>query len=358
MTNWKDIFDELGKEHSSLGKKTVEQGMGAFFAALPPLENAGNTEVEGGSVLARQAMADNLLPDLLSRLPEGVVSEERAPLLLLRMGESLPSLHLPLPEGKEETPPLRTGLAAALGALGGMAVFTPLARLLVDSRDAGLFFGAPLGALLLVLASLLLPRSKGLQRTLMALLGFASLRETVNFLGGGMIFSRGWALLGKRRSSLTRLLLYPALFAMLLLLGRKRVGFDRRKYEERIREALEGWMAGAVPSALLALIEPSPAQGTAKERELPLLAAKILDLEALPKEDLPEGMAELARSVRNMGFDREGGEKILVWIDALAERYASFGAVEPGDRVRIEREPLLQDGTVLSRGLVRKVRRS
>ena len=88
------------------------------------------------------------------------------------------------------------------------------------------------------------------------------------------------------------------------------------------------------------------------------MAARIFDLEKLSKEDLPEGMAELARSVRNMGFDLEDGEKTLVWNEKMAERYATFGAVETGDRVRIEREPLLQDGAVLSRGLVRKVRRS
>ncbi|NLB84181.1 MAG: hypothetical protein GX791_08060 [Synergistaceae bacterium] len=357
MTNWKDALDELERNHSTLSKKAVKSGLGAFFAALPPLAETGNTEVEGGSILARQAMADSLLPDLLSHLPDGVVSEERTPLLLLRMGESLPSLHLPLPEGKEETPHLRTALAAALGALGGMALLTPLARLLLDSRDAGLFFGAPLGALLLVFASLLLPKSKGLQRTLMALLGFASLRETVNFLGGGMIFSRGWALLGKRRSSLTRLLLYPALFALLLLLGRKRVAFDRKNYEERIRDSLEKWINGAIPSALLAVIEPSSDGRAAKTGELPLLAGKILELEELPAEDLPAGVAELALSVRNMGFQREKGVKSLIWSDELADRYALFGAVEPGDRVTVEREHLLQDGVVLAKGLVRKVRR-
>ncbi len=357
MTNWKDALEKLEKHTPALGEKAVESGLGAFFAALPPLAETGRSEVEGGAILARQAMADSLLPDLLSHLPEGLIPEERTPLLLLRMGESLPSLRLPLPEGREETPPLRTALAAALGALGGMALLTPLSRLLIDSRDAGLFFGAPLGSLLLVLASLLLPRSKGLQRTLMALLGFASLRETVNFLGGGLIFSRGWSLLGRRHSSLTRLLLYPALFALLLLLGRKRVVFDRRNYEERIRDSLEKWIAGAIPSALLAVLEPSSDGRTAKPGELPLLAGKILELEELPEEDLPEGVAELALSVRNMGFQREEGVKSLIWNDEIAERYAPFGAVEPGDRVTVEREPLLQDGHVLTKGLVRKVRR-
>lgn len=357
MAHWKDALTTLEKHTPALGEKTVEKGAAAFFAALPPLAEIGNAEIEGGSVLARQAMADSLLPGLLVHLPEGLIPEERTPLLLLRMGESLPSLRLPPPEGREETPPLRTALAAALGALGGMAVLTPLTRLLIDSRDAGLFFGAPLGALLLVLASLLLPRSKGLQRALMALLGFASLRETVNFLGGGMIFSRGWALLGRRRSSLTRLLLYPALFALLLLLGRKRVVFDRRRYEERIGDSLRKWVAGAIPSALLAVIEPSPEGGRSKIGELPLLAGRILELEELPEEDLSAGVAELALSVRNMGFQRENGVKSLTWSEEMAERYAPFGAVEAGDPVTVEREPLLQDGLVLEKGLVRKVRR-
>lgn len=150
-----------------------------------------------------------------------------------------------------------------------MTLLIPLTRLLLDSRDAGLFFGAPLGALLLVLAALLLPESKGLQRVLMALLGFASLRETINFLGGGMIFSRAWLLLGKRRSSLTRLLLYPALLALLLLLGRKRLRFDRRIYEERIRESLGAWISAAIPSVLPVLFDFSPPRSGKKERPPP-----------------------------------------------------------------------------------------
>ena len=357
MTRWKDALEGSGEELSSLGKKTVEKGAGAFFAALPPLEETETKDIERGTVLAREAMADSLLPGLLSVMAEGSPSEEGAPLYLLRMEELLPPLSLPLPEGREEIPPLRPALAAALGAVGGMLLLTPLTRLLLDSRDAGFFFGAPLGALLLVLAALLLPKSKGLQRILMALLGFASLRETVNFLGGGMIFSRAWFLLGKRRSSLTRLLLYPALLALLLLLGRKRLRFDRRIYEERIRESLEAWISAAIPSVLPVLFDFSPPPGAERKNDLPLLAEKVLSLGELPEEDLPAGAAELARTVRNMGFEREKGEKTLVWSDEMAERYSPFGAVESGDRVRVEREPLLQDGVVLARGLVRKVRR-
>ena len=357
MPNWKDALEGSAEELSSLGKRTVENGAGAFFSLLPSPEEAARADVERGALLAREAMADSLLPGLLSVMGGGSVSEERAPLLLLRMEESLPPLSLPLPEGREEIPPLRPALAAALGAVAGMAVLTPLTRILLDSRDAGLFFGAPLGALLLVLAALLLPKSKGLQRTLMALLGFASLRETVNFLGGGMIFSRAWLLLGKRRSSLTRLLLYPALLALLLLLGRKRLRFDRRIYEERIRESLGAWISAAIPSVLPVFFDSSPSLAAERKSDLPLLAEKVLSLGELPEEDLPAGVAELALSVRNMGFEREKGVKSLIWSEGMADRYTPFGAVEPGDRVTVEREPLLQDGVVLARGLVRKVRR-
>ncbi len=40
----------------------------------------------------------------------------------------------------------------------------------------------------------------------------------------------------------------------------------------------------------------------------------------------------------------------------MADRYTPFGLVEPGDRVTVEREPVLRDETVVSKGLVRRVR--
>lgn len=90
MPSWKYALEGSGKELSSLGKTSVERGAGAFFAALPPLEETEQKDVERGAVLAGQAMAENLLPGLLSVMDEESLSEEGAPLLLLRMEELLP----------------------------------------------------------------------------------------------------------------------------------------------------------------------------------------------------------------------------------------------------------------------------
>ena len=62
--------------------------------------------------------------------------------------------------------------------------------------------------------------------------------------------------------------------------------------------------------------------------------------------------------MRNLGYSDENPAVLFRWNEEAAGKYTSFGAVEPGDAVRVEREPLFRNGELLAKGLVRKVRRS
>jgi hypothetical protein len=46
----------------------------------------------------------------------------------------------------------------------------------------------------------------------------------------------------------------------------------------------------------------------------------------------------------------------LTWKPSLQAKYEAFGHVTEGDEVTIERPPVIFDGKVVQRGLVRKLR--
>lgn len=345
------------KEEEELRRRAVEKGVDVYFAYLPPCGVPERSAVESAVRRAEAAASEELLPALLDSIVDEPPPPERRSLLLLRMEERLPALTLPEPELTSEIPPLRVAAAAAFGAIAGMVLLPALTWALLGSRAAGVFIGAPLGALFGTLAALLLPRSRKLLLLLAAILGLATVREAIRFLGGGAIFSNGWALLRGKSGLMKGLALFPLLLATLALLGAREPRFDRKQHEESVRRAFASWTEGAARIALLAASPSAPLQKD-EEEAIPLLASRILSLEGACCEDLTAGVSELAAEVRNLGFSDEHPAVLLRWNEEAAEKYTPFGVVEPGDAVRVEREPLFRNGELLAKGLVRKVRRS
>jgi hypothetical protein len=128
---------------------------------------------------------------------------------------------------------------------------------------------------------------------------------------------------------------------------------DRRAWADRIEEDLSSWLEAAARVAFLLGTAETGADIVPAGGELPALAAKILALEGASRDDLDAGVDELAGEVRNLGFGSGGEAEEFGWYPEGADRFEVFGYVEPGDRVRVERPPLLRDGLVIRRGLVR-----
>lgn len=348
----------LNRERAPDGEivmRAVAAGEERFFSALPdgiPTER----QIEDASALAAQAAAQTLLPTLLDRLGGGDLTEEQRAVLTLRVEDALPTPALPAPTLEEHIPPLRVALLSGLGSLAGMAILSPLTAMLLGSREVGLLTGAPLGALVLTLGAFYLPKHPWVLRGLMVLLGLGTIREVIGFLGGNLLLSRGWAFLGRRRSSLARILLYPALVALLAIAGRRTVRYDEKQYWESVRHALTVWAEGAARTVALAIRSPGVPMIQEEASELPELASRVLAMQDLTSDDLAPAMEELAQHVQNLGFRQETTDDTVVWEEAMADRYTPFGLVEPGDRVTVEREPVLRGKTVVSKGIVRKVR--
>lgn len=210
-------------------------------------------------------------------------------------------------------------IAGAVGATAGMLIFTPLAKLALDMRDLGLALGGPVGAAVAIMLYWRLSRSRLLQW----ITGSAS----------------------------------PA---------RMDAGYQKTV----ARLAIEQWLDTSL--VVMTLLCDS-ASGQVSDRKgaheiLRQLSGKIYALHHASQDALAVTADEVIQVARNLGFEGLDGQpqfmastqatcETLVWYPSLAGQYEMFGDISEGDSVRVERDPVVLEGKVMARGLVRKVRK-
>jgi|GEM_PF-1846856 len=275
----------------------------------------------------------------------------------------------------DEIPSGRLAAIAAAGSLGGMLLLEPLATYLLHIPKMGLFLGAPLGAWLLPKLCFFLEENSHLRRGLLAALGVATLADLTGF-GPTALVKRLFGVPsggGKTR----RLFLYGGIL-FLFFLCRPRKVFRRHEAAAALKNSVRAAL-DAEGRALQALPPPP----TSPEKSASLTALDVLSRLAGPLEDLaaatqapPEGAerdgtlraaaAHLVQEAALAGYSLEPSpsdpdaesapETPLAWSEDLATHFKTFGHILPGDPVRVERKPVLWNGQVLSKGLLRKRR--
>ena len=349
------------KATGPLRSGAIDAAVGAYFDALGKSECPGLADVQAAAraaetILAKKVLTQEWVAAISGAFPQD--SNKRAA-LELSFNAVRPELRLPSPQIVSELSPVRMGIAALIGAIGGMLILTPLTRVLLDMKDVGLFVGAPVGAFLLVLAAWHSARNQWLRSFLIAALGVAAIGEVWGILTGGGILGRLWAQLGGRGSAVKRILLYAAVI-FVLVIAKCRPRFDRQEHERVIHSAIDQWLDAAIP-ALGLLLEPTNEKTAAKaDAEASLLwdlAQKVMGSRSVPPDNLPAAIDELFQILKNGGIVAdEQSQKMFRWQAEHRDRYEVFGHVEPGDQVIVERGPVVFQGTVRKKGLVRKLR--
>ena len=210
-------------------------------------------------------------------------------------------------------------VAGAVGAAAGMMIFTPLAKWTLEMRDLGLALGGPIGAFLVIMLYWRLSRSRLLQ----------------------------WV---TGRASPVRM--------------------DVGHQQAVARLAIEQWLdMSLVILTLLCEFASRQVSGQAESHQiLRQLSRKIYSLHHASQDGLAVTADEVIQAARNLGFEglegqpefmasAQGARETLVWQASLAGQYEMFGHITDGDSVRVERKPVVLEGKMMSRGLVRKVRK-
>ncbi len=353
-----DYIEQIKTSLESEVGVAVKQASEAFLSSLGDEHCPEDSNVMAGNIAAHSVIKDHVLSERWLSAVTGNMKIDHCEFsrIELAFDNIMPSLAIPKPQDASTMSSLRLALAASVGAILGMMVFTPLARLLLGMRDTGLFLGAPVGAMLLVLASCHAAENKWVKNVLVAALGVATITEVWALLSGGGVFSRLWHRLGGRRSGVKRLLVYGC--AILVLAFSKRVPhIDRLGYEQTIVYTLRQWIDEAI-IVLAFLFQPNTlsADSTQCEDMLYAIVAKIKMLQSAGKENVEFAVQELIQETENMGFSSGDGPHQFTWEDSKQNEYDTYGHIELGDLVIVERESVCFKDSIKHKGLVRKLR--
>jgi hypothetical protein len=323
-----DLQENVAKVLSAttdLRSRLVDDAVREYFGTLDVLGSPGRSDFEAAEARAYAVLKRDLLaPDAITLIAGGTkLDDDSASLLALGFEGLSRPLRIPGPTTGAETKAITPAIAAAIGAVAGMLLLAPLLRLTLDMRDLGLVLGGPLGALLAVLVVHRLARLRFVARAL------------------PWLFVRPKALRG------------PA----------------RRDHEKAVRACVKQWVDWAVPMlAILCQWQTGRQEATTDtDKALRRIAKLVYALHRTPAESLPVVAHELIQEAKNSGFEGLEGspafleagaeeQKTLIWRQDLQSQYETFGQVDEGDRVTVERPAVVLGGTIVQRGLVRKVR--
>lgn len=337
-----------------LRQNLVNEAIASYFSCLPNNDlYPDETEFEGAQRKAESVLKAGLLsPPLLSAITgEKKTGDEHLEALALAFKSIAPPLKIPLSSKFEELRATSVALAALVGALVGMLILTPLLRLALGLQNTvGMFLGAPLGAFGMVCLVRQVSRFPRLRKALQVSLGVAVVVDT----GAAVFRGKGF------RGLVKRIFVYlPTFFLLRHITPQPK--YDRETHKRAVELAVEQWLNGAV--TLLACLS---ARGTTikvdPEEIIRGLAKHVYELRSCPADQFPVAVSELIQEARKLGFEGleldASGPRSPVWAAEMRDKYNTFGLIEEGDPLLIEREPVILRGEVLEKGLVRKFRRT
>ena len=297
----------------------------------------------------------------------------------------LPSMVFPPPQvTKSEVKPAAAGLFAVVGAVVGMITIAGICRLALGTANEGIIVGAALGALAFTWGLMIVAKNEALQRSIITILGIATFAEGALLIGRRWFPPLGWMTnkTGGDASSLKRMLAYIGLI-VLIWTTRCKDEFDTEHYAKVLRTRIHHQLHCILSIiAVLAQIivkeeTDSPREMEPDVRTLGKVAAtarKFKKADSL--QEAGDLLDILIQELRNGGYEidkpnpalfenpTESAQPpvikrpdILYWSEEMREKYETFGLVEEGDPVAIMDEPVIQNGSVVKKGQVKKSKR-
>lgn len=127
---------------------------------------------------------------------------------------------------------------------------------------------------------------------------------------------------------------------------------DKTAFAQRVEEGVRNWWSGASVAAAawaeVALLR--------RDRKVKQWRQAGSDLYSFAAELPPTRREWLEDRLRLLGLEAPREQGVIIWDTALRDRYDILGHVEPGDRCYEDQPPLLEQGQLLRKGVLRKVR--
>jgi len=276
-------------------------------------------------------------------------------------------LKIPSPSKYSEIINWRISLTAIIGTILGGYLLPLFFVLIMNKPDAlklGMIIGCPLGSFIIVYLHCSISRNRVLKGSLFAGLAIFTVADIFLLFKSSSGFVGLWKTIrGKQKSKgfssfLKRLLAYTLILLILLLAKRKTV-YSIDDYRDVTRISIELWMDKVI-MFIQNLIVLKPIDETQKPIDFTEIIEGLFKLKQAPNDELSEVVKELMITAKNIGIEgledtpNEPVEFILT--EDLEKKYNKFGFIEIGQKVFVENEPIIINGKIFKKGLVRKVR--
>ncbi|MCP4549933.1 MAG: hypothetical protein GY835_26040 [bacterium] len=322
MSEMKDlILARVGEFESGTDKtrqRLLDDAVADFMGRLENVETFSKLDLNAAAAVVEDSLIEKLLE---TTLPDGVIdADERARQASIRLAfkNCLPRLHVATPLPTAQLVPSVVASAGLVGGALGVIILGGLSRLVLGNPTTGLVLGGPLGA--------------------WAFLRFIFQIERMNFLK-------------------------PVLKPIFGLFVKQKVVTPWTDVHQGLACGVEVWLDGAV-RLLSVLSSGETAQRVIESdhKAMALLGERLQLLQDCPEEDLGLAVDDLLLTAGEAGFEGISSRTPApatgpgIWSAELSGEYETFGHIEEGDPILIERRPVTREGEVLKRGLVRKDR--
>jgi len=323
-----DLKDKILKAYARTGKlrrELLDNATKEYFETSGLSGSPASGDFDVAQTRTRSLLKRELFSSTwISAISDGSVIDDRSIAAMALTFDSIASpLRIPKPSTRAEPKNYSIALGALLGAVVGMLLLTPLFRLGFDMRDVGLVLGGPIGAFCMVLIVRRLSRSRIFLKLLWRIFGIAEHLP----------------------------------------------GYERRSHEEVVRMSIEQWLNLIIPLLVVLCFYRSWSTEALADEEIAFrrIGRHIYAMHCASSESLPVMADELIQEARNCGFQgldgspaflssAVGPQSVIFWTNDLRSKYETFGHIAEGDQVKIETQPVIFDGKVMERGLVRKLR--
>jgi len=356
-----EVLEQTGSER----KRLVDRGVSLYFENLGRDEFPAADQLGVAHIKVLRFLKEKLLDrDYLSKtVDRSLFNGKRIDELKLHFDREVPKLAIPVPTESLELRPVGLAFAALLGAFIGHFFLGPLSLIVYGTRELGLALGGPVGAFGLVWGVLTLSRRPKVRRGVQFGLGVATFLEAVKLIWPGL---RPDPALRGVWKSVKHVCLCVATIVVLSISDR-RTKYDRKAHEDIVRLAIDQWVQHATVILAGILGRAPKGESGADDDILRRLGSRIYAVHEVRAADLAVSVEELIQEAKNMGFEgldgvpafRENGPRSqtkFAWSNPLKEQYETYGHIEEGDMVKVERKPVIFRGKTVERGVVRKIR--
>ncbi len=136
-----------------------------------------------------------------------------------------------------------------------------------------------------------------------------------------------------------------------LLLKRPKA-FDREDFIQKLEVATQNWWDNASLAAKL-LIENNNLINDPTRKEWQQVAREIYSFSA----ELPKAQQQwLIERLHRLGLETAREEGALIWQQDMLDHYIPLGHIDIGDACYVDEPPILENGSVVKKGTMRKIR--